>query len=42
MDDKDASKFINLLNDDYVESPMTGMRYEIVNKKALKVIEPEN
>lgn len=41
MDDKDATKFINLLNDDYVESPLTGMRYEIVNKKALKAIEPE-
>ena len=42
MDDKDAAKFVNLLNDDYVESPMTGIRYEIVNKKALKAIESEN
>ncbi len=42
MDDKDATKFVNLLNDDYVESPMTGMRYEIVNKKALKAIDPDN
>lgn len=42
MDDKDLSKFVNLLNDDYVESPMTGLRYEIVNKKALKVIESDS
>lgn len=41
MDEKDVAKFVNLLNDDYVESPMTGQRYEIVNKKALKIIETE-
>lgn len=36
MDDKDLTKFINLLNDDYVESPMTGQRYEIMRKRPLK------
>lgn len=40
MDEKDVAKFVNLLNDDYVESPMTGLRYEIVNKKALKIMDP--
>lgn len=37
MDDKDLAKFINLLNDDYIESPMSGQRYEIVTKKLLKI-----
>lgn len=36
MDDKDLSKFVNLLNDDYYESPLTGIRYEIQSKKPLK------
>lgn len=36
MDEKDLSKFVNLLNDDYVESPMTGQRYEILRKRPLK------
>jgi len=36
MDDKDMAKFINLLNDDYIESALTGQRYEIVRKKLLK------
>lgn len=36
VDDKDLTKFVNLLNDDYVESPMTGERYEIIRKKPLK------
>lgn len=39
MDDKDMTKFINLLNDDYIESPLTGERYEIIKKRLLK---PEN
>ncbi len=42
MDDKDLTKFVNLLNDDYVESPMTGERYEIVSKRALKPIPEED
>lgn len=41
MNDKDLSKFVNLLNDDYVESPMTGQRYEIVRKKSLRITEAE-
>lgn len=36
LDDKDLTKFINLLNDDYIESPLTGQRYEIVRKRPLK------
>lgn len=39
MDDKDITKFVNLLNDDYIESPMTGQRYEIIKKRLLKVDE---
>ena len=33
MDDKDLGRFVNLLNDDYYESPMSGLRYEITGKK---------
>ncbi len=36
MDDKDITKFINLMNDDYIESPITGERYEIIKKRLLK------
>lgn len=36
MDDKDLTKFVNLLNDDYMESNMTGQRYEIIRKRLLK------
>lgn len=32
---KDALKFVNLLNDDYVESDMTGEKYLVGNKKLL-------
>ncbi|MDB5164490.1 MAG: hypothetical protein JWL89_116 [Candidatus Saccharibacteria bacterium] len=41
MDDKDLTKFVNLLNDDYIESPLTGQRYEIQKKKLLKLSEQE-
>jgi hypothetical protein len=37
MDGKDLTKFVNLLNDDYQESVLTGQRYEIVRKKLLKL-----
>lgn len=37
MDTKDAQKFVNLLNDDYVTSDMTGIKYEIKGKKELKL-----
>ncbi|HVU59983.1 MAG TPA: Kiwa anti-phage protein KwaB-like domain-containing protein [Candidatus Saccharimonadales bacterium] len=36
MDGKDLDTFVNLLNDDYVESNLTGQRYEIIRKKPLK------
>lgn len=39
MDVKDLHKFINLLNDDYIESSLTGKRYEIKSKKPLRVVE---
>ncbi len=35
-DAKDMMKFVNLINDDYIESPLTGERYEIKSKKVLK------
>lgn len=36
MDERDLVRFVNLLNDDYVESPVTGLRYEIKSKRILK------
>jgi len=42
MDVKDLTKFLNLLNDDYVESALTGKRYEIKSKKPLRVTEQTN
>lgn len=36
MNQKDLGKFINLLNDDYMESNLTGLRYEIIKKRPLK------
>lgn len=33
---KDLTKFVNLLNDDYYESQLTGIKYEIRGKKPLK------
>ena len=41
-DDRDLVKFVNLLNDDYMESNMTGLRYEIKSKKVLKIKEPKD
>ncbi len=35
MDNKDLTRFVNLLNDDYIESGLTGNRYEIKSKKLL-------
>lgn len=37
MSTKDLSKFINLLNEDYIESPLTGRRYEIKSKRPLRI-----
>jgi hypothetical protein len=36
MDEKDLTKFVNLMNDDYIESPLTGLRYEIKSKRILR------
>jgi len=36
MDEKDMTTFVNLLNDDYMESSLTGQRYEIKSKRLLK------
>ncbi|HLZ15154.1 MAG TPA: Kiwa anti-phage protein KwaB-like domain-containing protein [Candidatus Saccharimonadales bacterium] len=36
MNPKDLAKFVNLLNDDYMESALTGERYEIIKKRPLK------
>jgi hypothetical protein len=33
---KDLIRFVNLINDDYVESNLTGIRYEIKNKRPIK------
>ena len=41
MDGQDLNRFINLLNDDYIESPLTGERYEIKSKKPLKPAEED-
>jgi hypothetical protein len=41
VDDKDLTKFVNLLNDDYIESALTGQKYEIIRKKPLKLNEEE-
>lgn len=41
MDDKDMGKFVNLLNDDYMESSLTGERYEIIKKRPLRPDEAE-
>lgn len=41
MDSKDLEKFVNSLNDDYVESLLTGQRYEIRNKRVLKPSEDD-
>lgn len=41
MSQKDISKFVNLLNDDYMESNLTGERYEIIRKRTLKSVNPE-
>lgn len=38
---KDLVKFINLINDDYIESNLTGVRYEIQKKRELKPPKPE-
>lgn len=41
MDAKDAAKFVNLINDDYVTSDMTGIKYELKGKKELRDSAPK-
>lgn len=41
MNQKDLGKFVNLLNDDYMESNLTGLRYEIIRKRPLKPLDPD-
>lgn len=41
MDSKDMTKFVNLINEDYMESPLTGIRYEIQKKRELKISEDD-
>lgn len=41
MDDKDLSTFVNIINEDYWVSPLTGERYEIIKKRPLKVKDEE-
>ncbi len=42
MGPKDLSTFVNLLNEDYMESPLTGKRYQIISKKPLKISSEED
>jgi hypothetical protein len=41
MDDKSLTTFVNIINEDYWESPLTGERYEIIKKRPLKVKDDE-
>ncbi len=36
MDEKDLTTFVNIINEDYWVSPLTGERYEIIKKRPLK------
>jgi hypothetical protein len=41
MDDESLTTFVNIINEDYWESPLTGERYEIIKKRVLKPDEDE-
>ena len=41
MDDRDLTRFVNLLNEDYFESPISGERFEIIKKRPLKPVDEE-
>ena len=41
MDDKDLATFVNIINEDYWTSPLTGERYEIIKKRPLKAKNPK-
>ena len=36
LDGRDVDTFVSLLNDDYMTSDLTGLRYEIKGKKLIK------
>ncbi|HUS26764.1 MAG TPA: Kiwa anti-phage protein KwaB-like domain-containing protein [Nevskiaceae bacterium] len=42
MNQKDLNTFVSLLNDDYVESNLTGIRYEIQRKRPLRPAESDD
>ncbi|HUC89597.1 MAG TPA: Kiwa anti-phage protein KwaB-like domain-containing protein [Patescibacteria group bacterium] len=42
MSQKDLARFVNLLNDDYMESNLTGNRYEVQRKRPLKPASAED
>lgn len=37
LDEKSLTTFVNIINEDYWESPLTGERYEIIKKRPLRV-----
>ncbi|QQS19358.1 DUF4868 domain-containing protein [Candidatus Saccharibacteria bacterium] len=41
LDEKSLTTFVNIINDDYWESPLTGERYEIIKKRPLKAKDEE-
>lgn len=41
LDDKSLTTFVNIINEDYWESPLTGERYEILAKRPLKLKDDE-
>lgn len=41
LDEKSLTTFVNIINEDYWESPLTGERYEIIKKRPLKVTSDE-
>ncbi len=41
LDGSDLTKFVNLINEDYITSEITGKRYEIKSKKLLDPVEGE-
>lgn len=42
MDEKTLETFVNVINEDYWESPLTGEKYEIIKKRPLKIKSEED
>ncbi|NCU38077.1 DUF4868 domain-containing protein [Candidatus Saccharibacteria bacterium] len=42
MDGKETTRFVNLINDDYITSDLTGIKYEVKGKKELRSEAPES